>query len=120
MPKFLYTVVASAIIFWGVLLRYATTNRPDSPKEIFVFLFLLLIALSLTLSLGVYFYYYKKAPDFSNLKGLYRKGFRWAFLFSLGIVGFLFLKAFAFLNIFTGALYLIFYFLLLSKVKKKR
>lgn len=120
MPKFLYTIVACALLSWGFLIRYASITRPDSPKEIIVFLLLLLLALCLTLSLGLYFYYYKKAPDFSNLKGLYRKGFRWAFFYSVGIVGFLFLKGFGFLNIITGVLYLVFYLLLLSKVRKRR
>jgi hypothetical protein len=119
MPKFLYSVIASMIIFWVLAVRFITLNSPNTPKNILSFLALFLVALCFTLSLVIYYFLYKKAATYTDLKSLYRKGLKWGFIYSLGIVGLMFLKAFQFLNIVTGILYLVLYFSILYKVNKR-
>lgn len=94
MPKFLYTILILSVLLWWGLIKIFTTKAPDSPQIILVSVGLLFLALTLTFSIPIYFYFYKKVPNFTNLKFVYRKSFRWSGVFSLFITGVLALRAF--------------------------
>ncbi|OGC47866.1 hypothetical protein A2886_03320 [candidate division WWE3 bacterium RIFCSPHIGHO2_01_FULL_42_13] len=94
MPKFLYTVLVFAALLWWALLRILVGKAPDNAWVILLFLLVLLITLTLTLSLPLYLLFHKRAPEFANLRFLYRKSLKWSVLLGFFVTGILGLRAF--------------------------
>ena len=94
MPKFLYTVLVFAALLWWALLRILVDRAPDNTWVILLFLIVLFITLTLTLSLPFYIFFHRKAPEFANLRFLYRKSLKWSSLTGFLITGVLGLRAF--------------------------
>jgi hypothetical protein len=120
MPKFLYTIILLAALFWGLFIRHAYLTEPNSLDNVLIFHMLLLLALMLTLSLPIYIYFHIKAPTFSNLRFLYRKSIKWSTYLSLGVISFMILRAFRLDNIVNISLFLIMYVLAFLQMRTKR
>lgn len=120
MPKFIYTIVISAIILWGIIIKLLFSTKPDSSKNILIFLAMFFIALTLTLSIPIYFYLLNNAPTFSSLRLIYRKSLKWSLYFSFGIVSLMGLRAFSVLTVLNFSLFLILYFAIMTQIKSRR
>lgn len=119
MPKFLYTVIFLNIISWGTWAYRLINTKPDSTFNILIFLATFFTSLSLTLSLPIYLYFHKKAPNFTNVRFLYRKSLKWSLFFSSGILLLLTLKAFGVMNTLNAGLLIIIYITVFMHFKKK-
>lgn len=95
MPKFLYTVVTFAAITWWVLIKIVTKYPPEGNLLILGVLLLVFLAIASTVSIPGYFFFKRKAPDFTNLRVLYRRSLKVSFVAAGCITGFLVLRAFA-------------------------
>lgn len=95
MPKFLYTIVTFAAITWWILIKIVTKYPPEGNLLILGVLLLVFLAITSTISIPGYFFFKQKAPDFTNLRVLYRRSFKVAVITSGCITGFLTLRAFA-------------------------
>ena len=120
MPKFIYTVIVLTLFSWLGLYRFLITTEPESLFRIITFFIIAFCVLSLTASLPVYFYYHARAPSFSNLKFLYRKGLKWSGYFSFGVIFLAALWVFELMNVVNVGLFLILYVLIFTQIKGRR
>lgn len=120
MPKFLYTIIALAIISWVYWVNLLTQSAPDSRVKIVQFLISLGIALSFTLSLAVFVILIKKSPNFTNMKYLYRKSLKISVTIASGIILYLGLRAYSLANILNTLLLLGIYVIVLSNTLRRR
>ncbi|MFC1622094.1 hypothetical protein ACFL13_01780 [Patescibacteria group bacterium] len=120
MPKFLYTILFLAFISWYAFISYTLGYSPDGLFRILTFLLLIFLSLSLTFSIPFYYLFHKRAPTFTNLKFLYRKGLRWGGFLSFGIVAILGFRAFDLFNPVNLGLFVLLYFLVFLQIKGKR
>ena len=107
MPKFLYTILVFAALTWWGLISLLTKNPPEGTTLILSVLVLIFITLTATLSIPGYFISQSKAPEFTNLRVIYRRSLRVSLVLSSCIVGFLGLRAFALDTALNLTLYLI-------------
>jgi hypothetical protein len=120
MPKFLYTVTFFTIGFWAAVAFVIYRLPPATFLNILILLVLLFFALSLSLSLLLFAYYSKRLPPKTDSHVLYKKNLKWGLFISFGIIGFMTLRAFTLVNIFTGGLFLLFYVALYFQFKNPR
>ncbi len=120
MPKFLYTVLVLNAALWWYTIHWINTTKPATLTNILTFLFLLFVSLGITLSVLFYFRLYKKAPSFTNLRLLYRRGLKWGFFSSFGIVFVLGMKALNIYHIINLLLFAVFYYALYLQLRSKR
>lgn len=120
MPSFIYTVIALAISLWAILIRWMVTTRPEGFTTILTFLIILFFALGLTLSLLFYYYFYRVSPTLIKLRAVYRRGAKWGFFSSAGIVFILGMKAFGVFNIINLLLFGVLYYALYIQLRAKR
>jgi len=120
MPQFLYTVLFLTIVFWYAFISYIFGYAPDGIFRILIFTVLLFLSLSTTLSVPFYFYLCKKAPTFTNLKFLYRKGLSWGSFISFGFISLLIFKGFNLFNPINLGLFTVLYLLIFLQIKGKR
>ena len=118
MPKFMYTVIITIVVLWGVLYKILTTIPPESTGIIVVFLVLLFLVVTLTISLPTYFVFYKKAPRGANLRDTYRKALKLGGYIGLGTVIFLTLGAANLLNPINIVLFAVLYALVFKRAVK--
>lgn len=119
MPKFLYTILFMSALLWGVVFMLVLKLPPISFLNIFIFLTTLFVALSFTLSFCFYIFFAKKLPVQTNPRIIYKKSLKWGLFISFGITGFLMLRAFTLVNIFTGGLFLLLYISMYFQFKAK-
>ena len=79
-------------VFWCYLLFFGIS--PDKYFNIFLFLVTLLFALGLTFSHLFFLFYKKRYKNFTDLGVLYKRGLKWGFFLSFGVVGVAFMDAF--------------------------
>lgn len=120
MPGFIYTIIVISIGFWAFIIRWMITTRPETPVNILTFLVLLFFALSLTFSLLFYYYFYRISPTLIKLRAVYRRGAKWGFFLSAGIVFLLGMKAFKVFNIINLLLFGVLYYALYIQLRAKR
>lgn len=120
MPKFLYTVIIFSVLFWVLGIRQIIYHKPDSFTNIFGFLFFLFWALSGTLSIIFYWIFYLKAPQYSTLKNLYRRGVKYSLFFASGVVALLALKAFGLWTLLNLVLFIILYMAVYMQLRSRR
>ena len=120
MPRFLYTIVLAAVGFWILVGNVLLNTRPDSTAKILYFLLLFFAATALTTSIPAYFLFLKKAPNFTNLRFLYRKAIKWGVFVGSLISIFLGLRAFGLGSTLNLALLLILYVMIFLQFRKSR
>lgn len=125
MPKFLYTIVFLAAIFWTLLVRQFFFVDPFiesalNVDAVLIFILLLFLALNTTLSLPIYFFFHIKAPTFSNLRFLYRKALKWSTFLSFGVCFYLGLRVFDLDTIINVFLFLVTYVLIFLQLRSSR
>jgi hypothetical protein len=106
MPKYVKFLMFICFLLWGwwVYLLFFGIS-PDSYREIFLFLGVLFFALGLTFSFIFYFIYLKKYPNFVDMRVLFRRGLKWGFFVSFGVIGAAFLKALNLINVLNAGLF---------------
>lgn len=92
MPKFIYTILIFVASFWGIFAFVLFNLAPSTWYNIFIFLMFLCAAFSLTLSIPIYIFYYKKAPEFANLRLVYRKSLKWGVFCGCSVCCYLLLR----------------------------
>lgn len=107
MPKFLYTIFLLAFTLWVSWFRILLYTTPNSALNIFTFLFLFFASITITTSIIFYFFSYKKAPDFTNLRLMYRKTLKWSSLTGFIITGLMGFRAFELFTPINVALFLL-------------
>jgi hypothetical protein len=120
MPKFLYTVILAAVGLWVLVGSTMINTRPDSTGRILYFLLLVCLAVTLSVSIPVYLYFFKKAPTFTNLRFLYRKGIKWGLYVGSLTAMFLGLRAFNLATTLNLALLAIFYVMIFLQFRGQR
>ncbi len=119
MPGFIYTagIIAAALWYWAY--RFIMHISPETAGAKLSFLAIVFFATQATLSIGTYFVLHRRAPTLSNLRVIYRRGLKWATFFSFGVVFIIGLKLFGLLTVFTGGVFVIFYFLIWKQITQK-
>lgn len=121
MPGFMYTIILFSSVMWYITFSYLRSNDPeDGFLTVLIFLILFLVTLTATLSIPAYFIVQSKAPNFSNLRFMFRKGLRWAFYLSFGITFYLGMAAFKLNNIINTVLFLLLYILTFFQLRTRR
>jgi hypothetical protein len=120
MPKFIYTVILTNLVFLGLTLRTIFFRYPDSTQTKMSFLLFLGFWLFLTLSLILFFFNKKKPTAFLDPKKIYRKGLGRSITVTIGIIGFLALKFFDLLNLLTGGLLLLLFITLFVAITSNK
>ena len=117
MPKSIFTMMVLDALIWYFWIRALFNTKYEGTADILKFLLLLFLALGLGLSVPLYFYFFKKAPDFTNLRLLYRRSIKWGFYLSFGVVFVAGLKAFEILNIINMILFAVLYVAMFHQIK---
>ncbi|MFZ5424463.1 MAG: hypothetical protein ACOZAO_01565 [Patescibacteria group bacterium] len=120
MPKFFYTVVLLTAGLWIVLARILAIHPPENNKIIATVLALIFVTMSFTISIAIYIFKHKKAPQYSNLRKIYRKSFIWAAFISLGITALFAFRAFSIVNSLNIVLFILLYFSIYAYIKSLR
>ncbi|OGC58401.1 hypothetical protein A2976_00055 [candidate division WWE3 bacterium RIFCSPLOWO2_01_FULL_41_9] len=117
MPKSIFTMMLIDALLWFYWIRELFNTRPETTESVLRFLLLLFFALGLALSFPFYFYFFKKAPDFTNLRLLYRRCLKWGFYLSFGTVFLFGLRAFHALTILNVVLFLVLYVAIFHQIR---
>ena len=120
MPGFIYTVIIISAGLWWYLVHWVLTSRPDTTVNIATFFLILFFALGTTLSLLFYFYFYRISPTLVKLRGVYRRGAKWGFFASAGVVFVMAMKAFDVLHLINVVLFLVLYYAIYLQLRAKR
>jgi hypothetical protein len=105
MPKFIRTVLASAIVSWIIVVALIIKSTPDSYFNIGVFLIAVFIALYSSLCIPFYLVYRKRLVRFTDQRVLFKMSSKWPAFISFIAVGILFLKAFHLINLLNTGLF---------------
>jgi len=119
MAPFIYTMIVTNVLLWGILIKIVTTKKPDNLETIVLFLVVFLLTVTLTVTFPLYFYLYKKAPHFAKLKKVYRNSLKKGFYISLGFTSIVTLKIFDLFNIINLSLFLTLYIAVYWQMKNR-